>query len=911
MSKILVTADLHIRDVAKYSKYKNHRLDQFIQLAEHMNLCIKENGISHVIIAGDILDNTKPSPIVYHTLYTFIETLVQGCEDCQILICSGNHDADTRFQLLEDRTYYPLLSKTYKYVHYLHNKKIDIGGKSFYFAGWEPDFNPKIPLCDVYVGHYCLPTSVNRQGFAFPGEVHHFNSVQELVILGDIHRHQIINGKILIPGTPLQNSFSDDPNTGYCIIDTDNLSNIERISTADEEWLLKFLYDTDLDVSSYKKAWEASKSEQKFDEWLFQEHNIVFKEKLSSDKKAMLKVDTMSAINLNEILELLVKDFKYKDELYVALGQNQAIISSFINQELKVNLRQLKVSNFKSIESLELDFDRLETLSVITGKNGAGKTTFMDAVIWALTGNSPTKKDEDDVIQIGQSFCEVYLVLEYCGSIIEIERSRGSKFKFKVLQDKNPIEASSKGELQKKLEEVLPAINKLHLLYFNQARDGLLSELNDNARVSLISELSGQTAVAELSDNVNAYVEKLKTMSEKDEGELISLSSKLEGLKSVYKEVENPSEEIQRVKDEIQNLNTKVVEIKEKKQQIERDMTEQYDLQNSTITAKLDQSKERVFLLQQKIKETQQEISHYTHVANRTTEWTCDFCKSVIRSEDITQEEIEEAKEKVAELTGLKMTRETTLADWRAIISKTEQTLLDGRNTLRKEIEESCFNLNTEQIGIAEHLMAKREVLESLMTKLGEYKRGQEIKDTIAKLESEVREVVTVATKSKDKYTEFKKISKSVFGESGLLVAAVLDKLAQTINEDEDFQIVTTKTQKNGIIKPTLDILMRENGKFKPYRCLSGGERLFADLYLISKIIELVHGVGWLMFDETFKYFDTYYSKKAFEKLASLPAQHIFLIYHPEDGVPPELDGWTHIQVARKAGNSVYNLTTH
>ena len=59
-----------------------------------------------------------------------------------------------------------------------------------------------------------------------------------------------------------------------------------------------------------------------------------------------------------------------------------------------MNINKIEIRNFKNLQNLSLDFDK--KISVFTGKNGAGKTSLMEAIAYGLTGEYP-----DDVIRHG------------------------------------------------------------------------------------------------------------------------------------------------------------------------------------------------------------------------------------------------------------------------------------------------------------------------------------------------------------------------------------------------------------------------------------------------------------------------------------------------------------------------------
>ncbi|MGD8857840.1 MAG: AAA family ATPase, partial [Chloroflexota bacterium] len=88
---------------------------------------------------------------------------------------------------------------------------------------------------------------------------------------------------------------------------------------------------------------------------------------------------------------------------------------------------RLELSNFLSYrETATLDFHGLH-LACIAGSNGAGKSSILDAITWALFGNSRTKSDDDVVNRQAYRANEAALVefsFELEGNIYKAIRSK-------------------------------------------------------------------------------------------------------------------------------------------------------------------------------------------------------------------------------------------------------------------------------------------------------------------------------------------------------------------------------------------------------------------------------------------------------------------------------------------------------
>ncbi len=87
---------------------------------------------------------------------------------------------------------------------------------------------------------------------------------------------------------------------------------------------------------------------------------------------------------------------------------------------------QLKLRNFMAYSKSELIFKGIH-LAVLTGQNGAGKSSLLDAITWALWGKARARRD-DELIRLGQTEMEVEYTFSLNDDVYRIIRKRdGSK----------------------------------------------------------------------------------------------------------------------------------------------------------------------------------------------------------------------------------------------------------------------------------------------------------------------------------------------------------------------------------------------------------------------------------------------------------------------------------------------------
>jgi DNA repair protein SbcC/Rad50 len=82
----------------------------------------------------------------------------------------------------------------------------------------------------------------------------------------------------------------------------------------------------------------------------------------------------------------------------------------------------LKLTNFMPYQNAELNFSGIH-IGCLTGDNGAGKSSILDAITWAVWGRSRSKRD-DELVHQGQTEMQVEFTFELSGNIYRVVRAR-------------------------------------------------------------------------------------------------------------------------------------------------------------------------------------------------------------------------------------------------------------------------------------------------------------------------------------------------------------------------------------------------------------------------------------------------------------------------------------------------------
>jgi DNA repair protein SbcC/Rad50 len=354
-------------------------------------------------------------------------------------------------------------------------------------------------------------------------------------------------------------------------------------------------------------------------------------------------------------------------------------------------LTNLKLENFKKYTNFEIAFE--SGLIGIIGKNGAGKSTIFEAILFALYGELKSKGDKEVVRNSNASSKDAVIVeLDFEFDTIEYKVIR--EFRGKTLTANAKLYKNSE-LITTGAKEVTTSIVNLtkmskdafvHTLFASQKELTSLSNSKPEERKKMIRKLLGLEKID--------FVEK----------ELIEKSRELKREIGAFAEVLLSAEDISIKKEYI-------VEYTKQSQEIQKDI--------STRTTLLDNTK----IEEQTIK---QELELYTKTKEQKQNLhaRCELLKNSIKSHQVNQDKLSN------ELNNL----------------NTKQTELRGLQSVKEEYI-SLHDSIKEQEKLKEHHIRKEGLLLEQKELREQYTKA---KDTISQLEFETKEYKEIVNKEKE-----------------------------------------------------------------------------------------------------------------------------------------------------------------
>jgi exonuclease SbcC len=252
---------------------------------------------------------------------------------------------------------------------------------------------------------------------------------------------------------------------------------------------------------------------------------------------------------------------------------------------------KLKISGFLSYQkTVELDFTNFD-LACISGSNGAGKSSILDAITWVLFGQA--RKNEDDAL-INSSFdlAEVVFEFEYENGHYQIQRNkkRGktSTLELRMLDHEEKwtvMTEHSLRETEKKIEQILHMDYEtfINTCFFLQGKADQFAQQTAGKRKEILSNILNLSIW-------ESYRELVSAQNREISNEVISIDA---WLLEIDKELEKEKELLIELDRSKLNLKQKSEILREKELSIENarrqiNLAKEYENLLKTQTANLD-----------------------------------------------------------------------------------------------------------------------------------------------------------------------------------------------------------------------------------------------------------------------------------------------------------------------------------
>jgi DNA repair exonuclease SbcCD nuclease subunit len=864
--KILITSDIHIHDLQTYSTLDERgvpsRLNDYIQLSKDLVQISLENKVEAVFLAGDLVHSSSPRPMVLNTVREFLETL--GSIGIPIFIIVGQHDMDTKGDN-NDRVNSVVTSlvEGLDHIHYVVDEAvIPLGKMKVYCRSWksgEVDIQ-SFPKADIFLGHGLVIDAKDVHGHIFGSgfSVPQLQEKYRLSIIGDIHEpHEYgEKNKVLIPGQPIQSNFTSGtpgvwianiPSTGSVKLqhlkqDTDypNPNRYHRFeinSTGEGNGGSHFHYRKRL-----TKRQKVSKSTPEAREY-------------SSGLWDMI-LEALTEAKLEEILPVVSECFSN-----VSLKEQRSIPES---RFLKIN-----ISNFMSIEKLDIDLREFSGSLLIDSPNGQGKTTVCEAFYWLLTGDTTKEgKEANSVNRWGsKESARVTGELSLGDQIYRISRSRKDPLlTLSVLSEGEEWISLTKGsskDTQRSIYDLIGVDSKniLTMIYFSLNQLNAFSGMQDSEKQEFMGRVSGIETLFALQESVQSEISARKEELSPLRSDIISTSKEIESAKEkrimLEREVEDSGiPDLNELRGNLDLAESSLVNEEEYDSAISR---------RDTLETKIEQYENYISMAAENWKSEKKKLVELK--SGKCPECGQEYLnqEAIAKSESRLSEYTEKMREGKSVVGSLKKEKESV-----ELAISLLQKGIDANSELRFKIKEIRTELKRWE-GKQDHSGTIRFLLErekELLSKLETNKLEEE------RLSLVMQQLTTARNRTLSKGSD---LAKRISSEA----MRTLEREINSIVGDSDLYEIK--------IEEDMSISARFNGgPNTPSGSMSGGERRLTDILLLiatnnvfSSHFGISEGIlGIVFFDEVFSYLDDQNTEIAMRAMENLGARIKVVISH-------------------------------
>ena len=902
MSNVLLTADYHIHDYRAHNLFDDpkFRLNQFTKLTDRLIEIAVENQCKAVIIAGDVLHVASPRPYVVNFARAEIGRLASVVP---VYMTNGQHEYDSRTNMTGEHTLLQVFNDIPN-VHYIQEGREVIGGATFQFCGWTPDQDlSHIQPADVLIGHATVLNAKITQGNTIITHGQDFDASKfKLCVMGDIHRHQQL-GNILIPGVPIQHSFGDHHDVGVCILDTNTLEwtrvptivkgkwdFLQLITTNDPQGDDEYVVTKPLPTSDGKTVGDVHKSLDIHeiiekcieDSGLRGVHTEVLQRyQVNTDKSIDMKFFLVNMkIQNYQSIDLL--EFSFQDGITVINGLNgtgkstlvnairacltgewsprddMTINESFVELDLTLNYQGI---NYRIVRGWEnngyLNFYIGDLENKIETEN---QTATKERIIQSLPFTKPeymklmfhdqtrpkflSSYNYAGRVDLVTNLLGLHVVEDYQAIATDLRRAPAEEIKrlgiekggLTVFVQSAVVGDTSLGQIDEYVEQLgvyKDLFNKIKAISSEKSKIAqIVSEITLNNNMITKSTYDPRDALLEIPNVDNLKAEKV--VIEQD-------------LLQVNNEIGQVSNELSQARNAVVNAERDITAAKNKLSTL---------VVGNCYTCSSPLNEEKVIDLRKTLDDDVSKHSSTVVLINMSVETLNTKLASLEDKRNKLASRKDELVSEIANSDSIRLRKDN------AVKMQNQVKFLEDNNNalnLRKLEHESTITIALNaipdefkvdgQLTISESSV--QEKISSFESKIHTINAMKELADKVNRAKSDIEKLDQSIAEHQaivDNYDSYIKL----MSPKGVVIHSVLSKISELWTNDQ-YLIKAYKTKVNGDTVPDFS-MSYFNGKFwVSYEKCSGGQKVVCDLYLLNCLISLIGGVGFLIFDETFK----------------------------------------------------------
>lgn len=260
---------------------------------------------------------------------------------------------------------------------------------------------------------------------------------------------------------------------------------------------------------------------------------------------------------------------------------------------------KLALSNFTSYgsEPQELDFTKFH-IAAISGSNGAGKSSLLDAITWCVWGTSRLGDNSDSLVRLGQAQMWVEFSFQLDSHIFTIKRTRSLKSGGSTsLELTANLHNLTEGTIKATQQKIVDILRLTYETFVNSAfiRQGHADEFTTKGatdRKRILADILGLSHYDVLEEKAKEKSKNLQTKSQLLDYQLLEIEAELsqkeerqkqlsqaeKAAKEVESQLKTVESEIKAVESEREMFNIKRQSLLEKQQRVELVKKELADL---------------------------------------------------------------------------------------------------------------------------------------------------------------------------------------------------------------------------------------------------------------------------------------------------------------------------------------------